>query len=163
MVKTCRKIGTGKGGGLPSSKKWITSWGDLTVYSWQEGDCVDFFTIDANSIMLLLPHFYYKQWFSLRMKVAVYDKKPTVIPSPHMLVLATSEQFLLARGTFRVILASESHWLQPMLVLSVRWWPTPTGVGRVLLSSARRDLRDRAKWEIWRCVGLMWLLFLTLS
>jgi hypothetical protein len=35
-------------------------------------------------------------------------------------------------GIFRAILASESHWLQPMLVLSVRWWPTPIGVGKLL-------------------------------
>ena len=41
--------------------------------------------------------------------------------------------FNVARGTFRAILASETHWLQPMLVLSVRWWPAPTGVGRVLV------------------------------
>jgi hypothetical protein len=52
-----------------------------------------------------------------------------------MLVLATSEQFLPAGGTFRAILTRESHWLQPMLVLSVHWWPTPAGVGRVLISS----------------------------
>ena len=30
-------------------------------------------------------------------------------PSPNMLVLATSERFLSAGGTFRTILASESH------------------------------------------------------
>ena len=53
------------------------------------------------------------------------------IPSPHLLVLATSERFLSTRGSFRVILASESHWLQPVLVLSGHWWPTPTCVGRV--------------------------------
>jgi hypothetical protein len=34
-------------------------------------------------------------------------------------LLATSERFLPAGGTFRVILASKSHWLQPVLVLSV--------------------------------------------
>jgi hypothetical protein len=38
-----------------------------------------------------------------------------------------------SRGTFRAILASASHWLQPVLVLFVQWWPTPTGVGRVLV------------------------------
>jgi hypothetical protein len=43
----------------------------------------------------------------------------TLIYSPHLLVWATSERFLPAEGTFRVILASESHWLQPVLVLSV--------------------------------------------
>jgi hypothetical protein len=56
-----------------------------------------------------------------------------LLPSPHLLVLATSEQFLPVGGTFRVILASESHWLQPVLVLSVHWWLTPTGVGRVCM------------------------------
>jgi hypothetical protein len=54
-----------------------------------------------------------------------------LIPSPHMLVANTNERFLPASDTFRVILASESHWLQPLLVLFVRWWPTPAGVGRV--------------------------------
>jgi len=57
-----------------------------------------------------------------------------LIPSPHLLVLATSEQFLPARGTFRAILASESHWLQNMLI-SLRWWPTRAGVGKVLAIS----------------------------
>jgi hypothetical protein len=46
-----------------------------------------------------------------------------------MLVLATSERFLPTWGTFRAILASESHWLQQVLIFSVRWWPTPAGVG----------------------------------
>jgi hypothetical protein len=54
-----------------------------------------------------------------------------LIPSPHPLVLAISERFLKAGGTFRVILASESHWLQSVLVLSVCWWPAPACVGRV--------------------------------
>jgi hypothetical protein len=48
-----------------------------------------------------------------------------------MLVLATSERFLPAWGTFRAILASESHWLQPMLVLSVHWWLAQARVGSV--------------------------------
>ena len=61
-----------------------------------------------------------------------------LIPSPHLLVLATNERFLPTWGTFRAILASESHWLQPILVLSIHWWPTPTGVGRVLA---------KARWE----------------
>ena len=56
----------------------------------------------------------------------------SLIPSPHLLVLATSERFLLAGGTFRTILANESHWLQQVLVFSVHWWPTPTYVGREL-------------------------------
>ena len=34
-----------------------------------------------------------------------------LIPSPHLLVLATSERFLSEGGIFRAILASQSHWL----------------------------------------------------
>jgi hypothetical protein len=45
-----------------------------------------------------------------------------------MLVRATSERFLPAWGTFRAILASESHWLQPLLVLFVHRWPAPLGM-----------------------------------
>ena len=41
----------------------------------------------------------------------------------------TSERFLPARATIRSVLASESHWLQPLLVLTVRWWPAPVSVG----------------------------------
>jgi hypothetical protein len=59
--------------------------------------------------------------------VNVYLMEETLIPSPHLLVLATSERFLAtSRGTFRTILASESHWLQPVMVLSVHWWPAPS-------------------------------------
>jgi hypothetical protein len=61
--------------------------------------------------------------------------------SSHMLVLATNERFLPARDTFRVILASESHWLQPILVLYVHWWPTPACVGRIIFS--RPHLNER--------------------
>jgi hypothetical protein len=32
-----------------------------------------------------------------------------LIPSPHQLVMATSERFLPAGGTFRTIVANESH------------------------------------------------------
>ena len=48
-----------------------------------------------------------------------------------MLVLATIEGFLPVEGIFRAILASESHWLQLVLVLPVHWWLAPVGVGRV--------------------------------
>ena len=48
-------------------------------------------------------------------------------------MLVTSERFILAGGTFRAILANESHWLQPMLVLSVHWWPAPAGVGEGII------------------------------
>jgi len=69
------------------------------------------------------------------------------IHSPHLLVQATSERFLPAGGTFRVILANESHWLQPMLVLFIHWWPAPTGVGSVLdyHTLAKKSSRTRQK------------------
>ena len=54
------------------------------------------------------------------------------MPSPHLMVLATNEQFLPAWGTFRAILDNESHWLQPVMVLSFHWWSALAGVGRVL-------------------------------
>jgi hypothetical protein len=62
-----------------------------------------------------------------------------LLPSPHLLVLATSERFLPTWDTFRAILANESHWLQPVLVLSVHWWPAPAGVGSVYVSPPSTD------------------------
>ena len=57
-----------------------------------------------------------------------------IIPSPHLLVLATNERFPPARGTFIKSYFSQwepPEWLQPVLVLSVHWWPAWAGVGRV--------------------------------
>ena len=51
-----------------------------------------------------------------------------LIAHPHLLVWATNERFLPAMATFRSGLASKSHWLQPVLVLPVRWWPAPGGL-----------------------------------
>ena len=67
-------------------------------------------------------------WWYSRLCVSLLTLQ---IPSPHLPVLATSKQFLSAGGIFRAILATESHWLQPVLVLFVHWWPGPAGVGRV--------------------------------
>ena len=61
-----------------------------------------------------------------------------LITHPHLLVRGTGERFLPAGGTFGVRLASESHWLQPILVLTVHWWPTPVCVGELLA---------KVKWE----------------
>ena len=47
----------------------------------------------------------------------------------YMLVRGTNERFLPTRVTFRASSASESHWLQPVLVLVVHWWPAPICVG----------------------------------
>ena len=52
-----------------------------------------------------------------------------LIAHQHLLVHATSEWFLLAWATFRDGLASESHWLHPVLVHIVHWWPAPVSVG----------------------------------
>jgi hypothetical protein len=46
---------------------------------------------------------------------------------------------------FRAILASESHWLQPMLVLSVHWWSTLAGVGRVKVFGQGFVRRERER------------------
>jgi len=51
----------------------------------------------------------------------VSNGPPTLIHSPHLLVRATNERFLSSGDTFRASLASESHWLQPVMVLSVHW------------------------------------------
>ena len=51
---------------------------------------------------------------------------------PHLLVRATNNRFLLARATFRSVLASERNWLQAVLVLTVRWWPAPISVGGLI-------------------------------
>ena len=40
---------------------------------------------------------------------------------PHLLVRATGERFLPAGATFKDGLVSESHWLQPVVVLTVHW------------------------------------------
>jgi hypothetical protein len=45
----------------------------------------------------------------------------TRIAHPQLLVLATNEQFLSAGAASRIGLASENHWLQLVLVLTVHW------------------------------------------
>ena len=64
-----------------------------------------------------------------------------LISFPHLLVLATSEQFLSAGGTLRAILASESHWLQLMLVLSVQRWPNTNMCGEGVNGGLAQYLR----------------------
>jgi hypothetical protein len=75
-----------------------------------------------------------------------YNIKVKLIPSPHLPVLVTSERFLLAWGIFRAILASESHWLPPMLILFVYWSLAPAGVGSVLVGPLHT--RDREPMTI---------------
>ena len=53
----------------------------------------------------------------------VNSKVMYIIAHPHLLVRATSERFLPTWATFRAGLASENHWLQPVLVLTIHWWP----------------------------------------
>ena len=62
--------------------------------------------------------------------------------TPHI-CWAASKRFLPAGGTFRTILTSESHSLQPVLVLSVHWWPTPVSVGGLL------ELSLKSLWTIY--------------
>jgi hypothetical protein len=56
-----------------------------------------------------------------KVPVAMNRENQPLIAHPHLLVQATSERFLPAWGTFRVGLASESHWLQPVLILTIHW------------------------------------------
>ena len=51
------------------------------------------------------------------------------IAHPHLLVRATNKRFLPTRITFESVLASESHRLHPVLVLTVLWGPAPVSVG----------------------------------
>ena len=46
--------------------------------------------------------------------------------------LTISKRILPARAIFRVGSATESYWLQRMLVLTVHWWPAPVCVGGLL-------------------------------
>ena len=48
---------------------------------------------------------------------------------PHLLVRVASERFLPTMVTFRSVLASKRHWLQPVLVITVRQWSAPVSVG----------------------------------
>jgi hypothetical protein len=70
-----------------------------------------------------------------------------LIPSPHMLVANMSERFLQARGTFRAILAIESHWLQPVLVLFVRWWSAPSVWGGYYIAPTPGGAFHAWDWE----------------
>ena len=36
---------------------------------------------------------------------------------------------MVGRATFRSVVASGSHWLQPLLVLTIRWWHALVSVG----------------------------------
>ena len=58
-----------------------------------------------------------------------------VIAHPHLLVWATSERFLPAWVTFGASFVSESHWLQPMPVLTVHYRPALVSVGGLLVKS----------------------------
>ena len=92
-------------------KRWVYIWLTQRHYLWDLLSCT--------TVMVLLG----------ALLSTTYVK--FIIHSPHLLVQATNERFLPAWGTFRAILASEGHRLQPMLVLSVHWWPAPVGVGSV--------------------------------
>jgi hypothetical protein len=54
---------------------------------------------------------------------------------PHLLVLPITERFLLVGANFGIGLASENHWLQQVLVLTVHRWPTPISVGGLSVKS----------------------------
>ena len=81
--------------------------------------------------------------------VHAYQRGPRgmkLIHSPHLLVRATGERFLPTGGTFRAILANESHRLQPVLVPSVHWWPAPAGVRSVQVFSLNKHFSCWGRW-----------------
>jgi hypothetical protein len=65
------------------------------------------------------------------------------------------ERFLPAWDTFRAILTSESHWLQPVLVLSVHWWPAPADVGSVLVQSGHAQSETLGGGRGKACCGVI--------
>ena len=69
---------------------------------------------------------------SVRVEVWIRASWCLLIAHPHLLVRATIEQFPPSRATFRSVLANESQWLQPLLVLTVRWWPDTSKCGRAI-------------------------------
>ena len=69
-------------------------------------------------------------------KARLLHKAPSLIAHPHLLVRAINERFLPSRNTFRNVLASESQWLQPVLVLTVRWWPNTSKCGWAISASS---------------------------
>ena len=88
------------------------------------------------------------RWMNLHIHHEIPNPNLTYNP-PHLHVRATSEQFLPARVTFRADVAGGSHWLQPMLVVTVHWWLTPVSVGgllsytsSILVGSQSRKLDD---------------------
>ena len=66
-----------------------------------------------------------------------------LIAHPHILVQATSEQFLPAGVTFSTGSTRESHYLQLVLVLTVHCWPAPVCVGGLLVI-----LHFRHRWFV---------------
>ena len=68
-----------------------------------------------------------------QMKIWMYlNDYMHIIVHPHILVRATSEQFPPARVTFRSVSAKESHWLQPLLVLTICWCPDTSKCGHAI-------------------------------
>ena len=55
------------------------------------------------------------------MNYDLFHDEPFTTYSKHLIGRATSERFLQAWTAFRADLDIESHWLQPVLVLTVHW------------------------------------------
>jgi len=81
------------------------------------------------------------------MSEASCKKTHQLISHPHLLVRVICERFLHARATFRVGLASESHWLQLVLVLTVHcgWAMMEGGEGGKLLYGAKVNFKERTQ------------------
>ena len=51
-----------------------------------------------------------------------------------------SEQLLSTGVTFSSNLASESHWMWPVLVETVHWWPALESAGGLLVQESNLDI-----------------------
>ena len=90
-----------------------------------------------------------KTWKIIRVFFLHYDLVVVVvvgrthgglIAHPQLLVQVIYKHLLPAWGTFRIGLASESHWLQPVLVLTIYRWPAPVSVGGLLHTRSTRRI-----------------------
>ena len=73
-----------------------------------------------------------------------YVSPSILLAHPHLLVRATNERLLSTRATFMSVLASESHWLQLVLILTVRWWPDTSKCGWAIHRRSYEELDKEA-------------------
>ena len=92
----------------------------------------------------------YNLWLSRSRICGVYYPTHT-----YLQVHATSERFLPAWATFRASIASESHWLQQVSVLTVHWSFAPVSVGGLYVNLSIMKMK-RHRTILWPCIGHFW-------